>query len=340
MKTGKIQYLLVIAAISSFMFSSCKKDNNATPSITGLTSAQTAQVQNSDVQDAVADKADQDVDKSMDDLQANNYQTSNLKSDLASGSRVITVNHPDSTTFPKLITIVYTNYQDSTADESFVKNGEIDITVTADGTNYQKISRAFTFKAFSITTDSTTIKINGIRTVARTVQEHKFTGLSSLRLSATDQITASTNWAIVKTGQTDTLKFTRIVARARKSIFYYDNVGGLTWKTVKFRNNLAKDTITFTGTVTGINEKGDNYTKTISEATPLTVNYYHNTPVITGGTMAITVTGTTAASYTVTFKEDLPNHPYMTLVTVTNNTTLKTHSFDRRFGRKFSKWWS
>jgi hypothetical protein len=341
MKTAKFHYFLIIAAVFSYMLTGCQKDSNSTSSSGSLANQQIAQVQNSDVQDAVADKSDQDVDKSIDELQANNYQVSTTKSAFESeyGSKTITVDHPDSTYFPKLITIVYVNYQDSTADERFVKNGEIDIVVSATGADKQLITKTHTFKGYSVTTDSTTVTINGTRTVTRTAHNHKYNGLSSLRLVTTDNIAANLSYAIVKTGQTDTLKFTRIVSKLRTSILHYDNVGGTTWKLISFKNNLSKDTITFSGTVTGVNEKGENYTKTISSASPLIISFYKGTPVVVSGTMDLTVTGTTAASYTVTYKEDLPNHPYKTLVTVTNNTTLKSHSFDRRFGSKFTKWW-
>ena len=339
MKTRKFK-LLMIAAMFGLLISGCNKDNNSPSNNNNvMANQQIAQVQNSDVQDAVADKSDQDADNTMDELQSNNYQVSALKSALASGTKVITVDHPDSTTFPKLITIVYTNYQDSTANESFVKNGEIDIYVTA-GNDKLLVTRAFTFKAFAVTTDSTTVTVNGTRTVTRTKHLYKYDGLASLRLSVTDNITANLSFSIVQTGQTDSLKFTRVVNKLRTSVLHYNNIGLTTaWKYVKFRNIPALDTITISGTVTGVNEKGNDYSKTVSEATPLVVTFYKLTPIVSSGTMDLTVSGTTASSFTITYKQDLPDHPFMTLVTVTNNTTLKTHSFDRRFGRKFFRWW-
>src|ERR1035437_362899 len=177
MKTRKFK-LLMVAAMFGLLINSCNKDNSS-PSNDSMTNQQIAQVQNSDVQDAVADKTNQDANNTMDDLQSNNYQVTNLKSALASGSRIITVDHPDSSTFPKVITIVYSNYQDSTAEESFIKNGEIDITVNA-GTDKQLITRAFTFKSFSVTTDSTTVIVSGTRTVTRTKQTLKVNGIVSM----------------------------------------------------------------------------------------------------------------------------------------------------------------
>ena len=334
MKIKEIKFLLLFFAICAFLITGCKKETSKT----SFTLTEVAQVQNSDVQDAIADKNDQDVDNSLDQLQVVNYISSNLKSVSVSGSRIITVDHPDSTTFPKVITIVYSNYQDSTADEKFVKNGEIDVTVTASGNDKQLVTRAQTFKNFSVTTDSTTVTIMGTRTVARTAHNHKFTGLVSLRLTTTDNITANLSYAITKTGVSDTLKFTRIVSKVRKGYLHYLNTGGITWPSVRFKNIVATDTVTYSGTVTGINEKGNSYSKTVSVTTPLVVIFYKGTPVISSGTIDLSITGTSTVSFTITFMED-PFHPHLTLVTVTNLSTLKSHSFDRRFSRKFTKWW-
>ena len=228
--------------------------------------------------------------------------------------------------------------QDSTADESFIRNGEIDVTVTANGSDKQLTTRVQTFKTYSVTTDSTTVTINGTRTVVKTAHSYKLKGFASLRVSANENITANLKYAVVKTGATDTLKFTRIVDKTRKDILHYSNTGGNTWKTIKFRNILAQDTISYTGTVNGVNEKGDNYSKIVSIATPLVVTYYKGTPIMSSGTMDLSITGTTTVSFTFTYKED-PNHPHRTLVTVTNNATGKTHSFDRILSRKYIKWW-
>ncbi|MGD0341372.1 MAG: hypothetical protein ABSA76_06670 [Bacteroidales bacterium] len=334
MKTKEFKLFLLAFAICGLLVTSCKKENSSS---TAFTSEQVAQVQNSDVQDAIADKNDQEVDNTLDQLQVVNYNTSNAKSGAVSSSKTITVDHPDSTTFPKVIKIVYSNYQDSTADESFIKNGEIDITVTA-GTNKQLVTRAMTYKNFSITTDSTTVTVRGTRTVARTGITYKFKNLASLRLIITDNITANLSYAITKTGVSDSLTFTRVVNKTRKAFVHYSNAEGNSWSTIKFKNVVASDTVTYSGTVTGVNEKGYSYSRTVNSTTPLVVIFYKGTPVISSGTLDLLITASTSLSFTMTFKED-PAHPHMTLITVTNNATLKTHSFDRRFSRKLIKWW-
>lgn len=337
MRAIRFKIILVVLATLGIYITGCKKDNSSTPTA-AFTSQQELQVQNADVQDAIAEKTDQDIDKSVDQLQASNYQVSGFKAYAVSGNLSITVNHPDSTTFPKVITFVYTNYQDSTADESFVKNGEVDITINADPTDKQLVSWEMTFKQFSVTTDSTTFTVNGTRIVQRTGHTFKFNGLQGLRVTATDNISANLSYAIVKIGATDTLKFTRVVSKLRNSILHFDNIGGIFWFNSRFRFNLSKDTVTLSGTVTGINEKGDAYSKTVSASSPLIITFYRGTPIISSGILDYTVTGTTPASYTITFKED-PAHPFKTLITVTNNTNNATFSFDRKFSRRIRRWW-
>ena len=138
------------------------------------------------------------------------------------------------------------------------------------------------------------------------------------------------------TGKTDTLKFTRNVNKVRTAVSHFRNVifkpGDLLH--FLFRHVASFDTLTYNGTVTGVNEKGDTYSKTIT--IPLIITNYMGSLVVTSGTMTYTVGSTD--SYQISFKAD-PSNKHLTLVTVTNNLTGKSKSFDRRFGRVFSKWW-
>lgn len=336
----KTKFILILPALFGLIITSCSKSSNSssvTPPNT-FTSQQVAQVQNSDAQDAIADKSSDAIDQSMNELQATNYQDAVPKSASISGSLTFTVDHPDSTTFPKVISLVYTNFQDSTADESFVINGEVDITVTANGAYYQLVTWVQTFKNFSVTTDSTVFTVNGIRTVERTDHTFSFNGLQGLRITATDNITGSLSYSITKIGASDSLKFTRVLNRVRHAILHFDNIGGITWHLSRFRFDLSKDTVTWSGTVSGIDEKGDPYVRTVNASTPLVVTFYRGSPIISSGTMQEDVSGSSPVSYTITFKED-PDHPRFTLVTVINNETQAKFTFDRRFGRVFRRWW-
>jgi hypothetical protein len=330
----RLFFFLLAGSLSMY---SCKKDSSTTTT-NPLTSAQTIQVQNSDAQDAVADKTEEDIDSKLDELQNNNYAVTGSKRYLSNltDTVVITVDHPDTTTFPKVVTLTYYSYIDSSANEPIIKNGKITVTISSANPTHRKLnSRAFVFDNFAVTTDSTTILLNGTRVVSRQKEAVKFTGLQSVRISVTDNITAATQWAVVTTGSTDTLKFTRNVNKVRTAVSHFRNViyksGDLLH--FLFRHVASSDTITYNGTVTGINEENNTYTKTITS--PLTVTEYKGSLVVSAGIMTYVV-GTD--SYEVTFEAD-PAHKHFTLVTITNNLTGKTRSFDRRFGRVFKKWW-
>jgi hypothetical protein len=335
MKTRTFSLILSATLISGLLFTGCNKDK--TPA-TALPLIEVYKVHNSDVQDAVSEKNESEIDNTMDQLQVANYSESALKDVLTTGSRTITVDHPDSTTFPKIIKIVYNNFQDSTANESFVKNGEIDITVTLTGGNKQLVNRAQVFKDFSITTDSTTVTVSGTRTVTRNSLEAQFNGFTSLRVVCSDHITAFLFFAITRTGVSDSLKFTRVASKARTAYLHFNNIGGESWQTVRFRNILAQDTIKWTETVTGQNEMNESYTKTVASSDPVTMIFYKGTPVLASGIMNYTTEGNETASYTIYFRED-PDHPHLTQVTVRNDVTLKTRTFDRKICRRFVKFW-
>jgi hypothetical protein len=339
MKTRKFVYrLLFFFLAGSLSLYSCKKESSATSNNNSLTGPKVLQVQNADVQDALADKTEEDIDNKLDELQNNNYAVGIMKSYLSTltDTVVITVNHPDTTFFPKVVTLTYYNYKDSSAFENITKNGEIIVTINRpDPTHPRLISRVINFNHFAVTTDSTTILVNGIRTVTRQKAAVTFNGIQSVRIAVTDNIIASTNWAVATTGKTDTLKFTRNVNKIRTAVSHFRNVfyrpGVLNH--ILFRYVASSDSITYTGTVTGINEKGDSYSKTITS--PLIVTLYKGSLVVSSGTIAY-VAGTD--TFTITFEAD-PAHKHFTLVSITNNLTGKTMSFDRRFGRIFRRWW-
>lgn len=328
-------FFFFIAGILSLY--SCKKESSGSGG-NPLTGKQTIQVQNTDAQDAIADKTEEDIDSKLDELQNNNYAVAGMKSYLSNltDTVVITVDHPDTTTFPKVVTLTYYSYRDSSANETIIKNGKIAVTITsANPTHRRLVSRSFVFSNFAVTTDSTTIKLNGTRLVSRQKASVRYTGLQSVRISVTDDITAAMNFAIVTTGETDTLRFTRNVSKVRTAVSHFRNVIYIPGDLFHFffRHIASSDTITYNGTVTGINEEGNTYTKTITS--PITVTEYRGSFVISSGIITYVV-GTD--SYEITFKVD-PAHKHFTLVAITNNLTGKTKSFDRRFGRIFRRWW-
>jgi len=329
----RLLFFFLAGALSLY---SCKKDNT-TPNTSTLTGKQVIQVQNTDAQDALADKTEEDVDNKLDELQNNNYSAVASKAlGTLTDTVVITVDHPDTTTFPKVVTLTFYSLKDSSLNENITKNGKITVTITSANPNHRKlVSRAFVFNNFSVSTDSTTVTINGTRTVNRQSATLTFKGFLTGRLSVIDNITAATRFAVVGTGKTDTLKFTRNVNKVRTAVYHFRNIiyKPLEPHRIFWRYIASSDTISFTGTVTGVDEKGENYSKNITS--PLDVTLYKGSLIISSGAITYTV-GTD--TYQITFEAD-PDHPHLTLVTVKNNQTGTTTSFDRRFGRIFRRWW-
>ena len=336
MKRKIVFRLLFFFFAGALSLYSCKKDTSTANNNT-LTEKQVIQVQNADAQDALADKTEEDVDNKLDELQNNNYSDVSMKAlGTLTDTVVITVDHPDTTTFPKVVTLTFYNFRDSSLNENITKNGKITITITSANPNHRKlVSRAFVFSNFSVSTDSTTITMNGTRNVNRQSATLKLTGFLSERLSVIDNITAATRFAVVSTGKTDTLKFTRNVNKVRNAVYHFRNViyRPLEPHRIFWRYIASSDTITYTGTVTGIDEKGDTYSKEITSTLEVTV--FRGSLIISSGELTYTV-GTN--TYQITFEED-PAHKHFTLVTVKNNQTGNTTSFDRRFGRIFRRWW-
>jgi len=333
--------LLVAGTLS---LTSCQKNTLTPSSSASLTNQQAIELQNSQAQDAIADKTEEDIDAKLEELQNNGYSSVLTKSALAAGltdTVVITVDHPDSVYFPKVVTLTYYSYRDSSNNDVIVKNGVIKVNVSlADANHPRLITRAFTFSNFSVTTDSTTVTMNGTRTVNRTQDSYKLTGLTWARISVTDYITAGLSYAVATTGSTDTLKFTRNVAKTRTAISHFRNVNynannlPYTLLHIRYVHAPSLDSLTYLGTVTGLNEKGDTYTKSVQDK--LIIVNYKGSLVVSEGSM--TYTAGTTESYLITYSED-PNHKHFTLVTVKNNNTGKTKTFDRRLGGKFKKWW-
>ncbi len=218
----RLLFFFLAGALSLY---SCKKDSTS-PGNNTLPGKQVIQVQNADAQDALAEKTEEDVDSKLDELQNNNYSTSFAKAlGTLTDTVVITVDHPDTTTFPKVVTLTYYNYRDSSLNENITKNGKITVTITSANPAHRKlISRALVFSNFSVSTDSTTIILNGTRTVSRQSATFKFSGFLTERLSVIDNITAATRFAVVSTGKTDTLKFTRNVNKVRTAVYHFRNV--------------------------------------------------------------------------------------------------------------------
>jgi hypothetical protein len=202
----------------------------------------------------------------------------------------------------------------------------------------QLIKRAQVFRNFSISTEGSTVTVSGTRTVERTGISFSFNGMTSLRVVATDHIVSFLNYAITKTGVSDSLKFTRVASKLRNAFLHFENLGGITWQTINFRGVHALDTVTWSGTITGLNEFNQSYSKSASADNPVTMIFYKGTPVLASGIVHLTIEGNSTYSYTIKFSED-PDHPHLTLVTVRNDESMKVHTFVRLLSRKYVRWW-
>src|ERR1035437_1517373 len=201
MKCMKVKNLvnkvgISLVVISLFGYGCQKAESTLTSVLPTVSTTEQAQLLNADNQDAVADKTDQDVDKALDVLQNNGYNIKNtaLKS---AGSYSIDVDHPDSTTFPKIITITFTNYIDTAASEFYTKNGSITVVVTADSVHPKLITRVITFHNFTFSTDSSSFTITGARTVTRKSVVPTFDQSKNMRVSVVDNIDAALSYKFV-----------------------------------------------------------------------------------------------------------------------------------------------
>jgi len=153
MKKNQVLGLALSFAVSMW-FSSCQKEQQQT-SVDTTTAVSVAQ------DDATTENLYDDVysemDGSVSDLEANNYSAAGLKSASTEGSKTITVDHPDTSNFPKTITITFSNWTDNAGR---VKNGKIIINVTG---KYRAVGsvKTLTLQDFSI--DS--MRIEGTKTV-------------------------------------------------------------------------------------------------------------------------------------------------------------------------------
>ena len=154
MKKQNVILGLAILFFSSTMFVSCSKDETADNESVAISAAE---------DDADADNLYDDVynemDESLTELEQDEYvvPSSSLKSASVEGSKTITVSTPDAVSFPKTITIQYSNWTDMAGR---IKNGSITIVVTG---KYREVgsTKTVTFQNFTI--DS--ILVEGTHTV-------------------------------------------------------------------------------------------------------------------------------------------------------------------------------
>jgi hypothetical protein len=157
MKTKGIISAMSIGAVAlTMVFHACNKEEDSL-----ITSEDVALAQDELYMDAVYSEVDNLVESSIATLDVNNYQPGSLKSTEETPCVVVTVDHPDGVTFPKVVSI---DYGDGCTlvfnNDTITYKGQIIITVT-DRYFVPGAQRIITFNDFYINE----AKIEGTRTV-------------------------------------------------------------------------------------------------------------------------------------------------------------------------------
>jgi hypothetical protein len=258
MRTNKTIYMAsALLMISAFTFFSCNKDDSTTPD-NQITTSVTNEVQMSESHDAIAETIESDVDNNLDNLEANNYTSTTLKSGEAS---CITVKIDSSATlWPRTVTLTY-NCTQTINDENISRTGEIVIVVNRTKTDDSKyVNRTITFNNFKLSTDSSSVVVNGTRTMTRLkVKTLLSTDKKNYTVSMTDTITSNLTFNIsYKNGTTidTTITFTRVTNKTRTVTKNFKREGLFIWK-----SDNANDSITYTGKISGKDFKGNSYVR-------------------------------------------------------------------------------
>jgi len=243
---------------------SCSKDDGGSMSDDDLSLAQ-----DEAYADALFEEVDNMVSEELLLLDENGYTTDTKKSFAEDICFTVTVDHPDSTHFPKVITM---DYGDGCAvvfnGDTIVRKGQIIVTLTGrwftEGSQHIVV-----FNNFSIND----VKIEGTRTRA------------NLGFNAANHLELGTELQDGKITFNDSLFMTREASHVREIIRHM---------------NPQNDTILVTGSANGINVLGQAYTRTITE--PLVMVHciqYKWRWVIVDGTVELTnsETGSTTIDY-------------------------------------------
>jgi hypothetical protein len=270
MKTTKvIPGLMLMAFTAIVLIPSCSKDDSGS-----ISSNDIAMAQDEAYADALYEEVDNMVVSNITSLDANHFSAMGLKSASDDGEDCvsITVDHPDSTSFPKVITMDYgAGCTKIFKDDTITWKGQIIITLT-DRWFVQGAEHIVTFNNFYIND----VKIEGTRTI------------TNMGLNAKNHLELKIVLENGKITFNDTASMTRNATHVREWIRSF---------------NPLNDTILITGTANGTNIKGEDYERLITE--PLVLVHcqdYHWRLVIVAGKVQITnsASGVTTVDYTST----------------------------------------
>ncbi len=254
MKTNRYFFeLLFVLFLGTLLISSCEKDKDQL-SDEVITLAETEAINN-----AIYEEIDGTVETTLVTLDLNKYSESSVKSTSADACPVITVDHPDTTYFPKIVTI---DYGDGCSfvfnNDTITRKGRIIITVT--GRYFvTDAKRIITFENFYIND----VKVEGTRTI------------TNLGINDKGHLTFGIKLEDGKITFNDGKFVTCESERVREWVRSDD------W---------SNDTVYITGWISGTNLNGDNYTCETGD--PLVLVHcliFNRRWTIVDGTLVITV---------------------------------------------------
>ena len=227
-KNGLIGLLFVAAAAVIFS-QSCSKDDNGSISATDI-----ALAKDDAYVEALFDELDDLAITELTSLDENDYQTTGLKSTSEGNCYTVTVNHPDTTTFPKEITIDFGNGCTLVFNgDSITRSGQINISIS-NRWSVQNAVQVMTFHNFYFNG----AKIEGTRT------------MTNNGLNEQNRLEIATQLENGKVTFGENAFMTRTASHVRE------------WK--RYQNPL-NDTIFVSGSANGSNVLGEAYNREITE---------------------------------------------------------------------------
>ncbi|MBN2348558.1 MAG: hypothetical protein JXJ22_06970 [Bacteroidales bacterium] len=232
MRTKKIEIIVWgVAIIFAFFMTSCEK----TDLVKSISESDTELATSEAFADVVYENVDQITNEVLINLDANSYSNTGLKSTDDNVCRVVTVDHPDTTWFPKVITIDYGDGCTTIINHDTITiKGIIQITIT--GRYFVEGSQRIVELIDYYVND---VKIEGTRTI------------TNLGLNDNGNLELQTELTNGKIIVNDTLFMTREALYTRECIF------GDSF-------DMADDEFYITGGAQGINFFGEQYARTIT----------------------------------------------------------------------------
>ncbi len=248
-----ISPILAVFFLFAVALVSCTKDDSPAT----LPDDEVQLAEDDAIVDEIFEEVDNIVESEVYELDQNGYQSVSFKSATEDVCKVVSVDHPDSTNFPKVITIDYGEGCSTVINgDTITKSGKIIIEVT-NRWFWPGASRTITFEDYYVNN----IKIEGTRTI--TNEGFNNDGHLQFHITLVDG----------KLTVNDTLFYTRESDRTR------------TWVITL---NPLTDTVYVTGTMSGTNFRGLDYTRETIE--PLTIlrcpDFFYAWKIVSGQVLA------------------------------------------------------